>query len=141
LKTGALELTRNLFIKIDNEQTHKNQGRHDRLHVSATILAQWWHQVASTKALDLFYQALSAVLYQCTAAAIKMASKVGTLFCHCFVCCCPGGRWGSTEQVVARWRHPVASRVAMDMLHQAIPSVLLQCTAMAIKMANDRGTL
>jgi hypothetical protein len=48
--------------------------------LSATMLAQWWHPVASTKALDLLHQAISAVLYQRTATAIKMASKVGPFF-------------------------------------------------------------
>ncbi len=29
-----------------------------------------------------------------------------SIFCRCLVCCCPGGRWGDTERVVARWWHP-----------------------------------
>ncbi len=69
----------------------------------------------------------------------KMASKVGPFFCRYFVCCCPGSRWGNTEQVVAQWHRPVASQVALDMLHWAMPSVLLLHTAVAIKMANDGG--
>ena len=45
---------------------------------------------------------------------------------HCFVCCCPGGRQANMEQVSARWRRPVAYGViALDMLHQAMPHVLL----------------
>jgi hypothetical protein len=39
----------------------------------------------------------------------------------CIVCCLPGGRRGDTERVVARWRRPVASRVALDMLHWEMP--------------------
>jgi len=39
----------------------------------------------------------------------------------CIVCCCPGGRQGNTEWVVAQWRHPVAFGVALDMLHWAMP--------------------
>jgi hypothetical protein len=58
----------------------KKQRMHAQLHVSAAILAQWWRPVASTKALDLLYQAMCAVLYWRTAAAIKMASKVGPFF-------------------------------------------------------------
>jgi hypothetical protein len=65
------------------------------------ILAQWWRPVASTKALDLLHQAMRMVWYRRIAMAIKMASKVGQFFCHRFVCCCPGHRWGNTEQVVA----------------------------------------
>ncbi len=48
----------------------------------------------------------------------KMASKVGAWYCCCFVCCCPGSGWGNTERVVAWWRHPEASGVALDMSHQ-----------------------
>jgi hypothetical protein len=118
----------------------KNQGRLDQLQLSATILAQWRHLVASNKALNLLYQGMCAVLYRRTAAAIKMASLLGTFFHQCFVCCCPGSRWGDTEQVVARWRHPVASRVALDMLHWAMRFLSHRQTAMAIELANDRGT-
>jgi hypothetical protein len=61
------------------------------------------------------------------------------IFYRRFICCCPGGRWGNAEQIVARWWHPVASRVALDMLHRAIPSVLLRRTAVAIKTTNNGG--
>ncbi len=43
----------------------------------------------------------------------------GYILHRCFVCCRHGGHRGDTEQVVARWRHPVASSVALDMLHAA----------------------
>ena len=58
---------------------------------------------------------------------------------RCFVCCCPGGRQGNTEQVVARWQRPVASGVALDMLHRVMPHVLLQSLTMAIKMVHREG--
>ena len=32
-----------------------------------------------------------------------------------------GGRRGDTEQGVAQWQRPVASYVALDMLHRAMP--------------------
>ena len=54
--------------------------------------------------------------------------------------CRPGGRRGDTEQVVARWRHSVASGEALVMLHWAMRSILHRCTAMAIEMARDGGT-
>jgi hypothetical protein len=79
---------------------------------------------------------MRAVLYRRTAAAIKMASLLGTFFCHRFICCCPGGRWGNMEQVVSQWWHPVASGVALDMPHWEMPSVLLRRTAVAIEMAS-----
>ncbi len=102
LKTGALVSTCNLFVQVDNEKTQKNQGRLDQLQLLAAIPAQWRHLVASNKALNLSYWGMSALLYQCTAAAIKMASLFGSCFCHHFFCCCPGSRWGNMEQVVAR---------------------------------------
>jgi hypothetical protein len=78
-------------------------------------------------------------LYRRIAMVIKMASNVG-VFVDCFLlACCPGSHWGNTEQVVARWRHPVASKVALDTPHLAMPSVLPQSTAVAIEMANNRG--
>ncbi len=117
----------------------KNQCRLDQLQLLAAILAWWRHLVASNKALNLLYWAMHVVLYQHTAAAIKMDSLLGTFFCHCFVCCCPGGCWGDMEWVVTQWRCPVASRVALDMPHQAMPSVLLRRTTVAIKMAGGWG--
>ena len=41
----------------------------------------------------------------------------GYMFHYLCVNCHPGGRLGDTEQVVARWRHPVASSEALVMLH------------------------
>ena len=63
----------------------------------------------------------------------------GYIIHRCFVCCRPGGRRGNTERVVARCRHPVASGVALDMLHQAMPHVALQRLTMAIEMARKGG--
>jgi hypothetical protein len=104
------------------------------------ILAQWHHPVASSKALDLLHQAMSAVLYWCTAAAMNMATFLGVFVDCCLFACCPGSRWGNTEQVVAQWRLPEASSVALDLLHWVMPRSLLQCIRMAIKMACDGGT-
>ncbi len=95
--------------------------------------------MASSEALDLFYRAMHAVSFWCIAMAIKMASKVGVIVGCCLFASCPGGRRGDTEQVVAQWRHPVASEVALDMLHWAMLSVWPQSTAVAMKMANGRG--
>jgi hypothetical protein len=97
------------------------------------ILAQWRHPVASSEALDLIHWAMCAVTYRHIAMAIEMASFTGVFVDCCLYACCPGGRWGDTEQVVAQCRHPVTSRVALDMLHQAMLSVSLRRTAMAIK--------
>jgi hypothetical protein len=37
------------------------------------ILAQWWHPVASSEALDLLHRAMHTVTYPRIAMAIKMA--------------------------------------------------------------------
>jgi hypothetical protein len=50
----------------------------------------------------------------------------------CFVCCRPDSHQGDTERVVPRWRRPVASDVALDMLHRAMLHVLLQRLHMII---------
>ncbi len=118
----------------------KNQCWHVRLMLSEQVLAQWWHPVASNEALDLLHQAMCAVSCRLIAMTIKTASFVSVVFVDCCLfACCPGGCWGDTEQVVARCRHPVPSGVALDMPHRAMPSVLLQRTAVAIEMANRRG--
>jgi hypothetical protein len=75
------------------------------------------------------------VTYRRIAMAIKMASFAGVFVDCCLYACCPGSRWGNTEQVVAQCWHPVASGVALDMLHWAMPSVLHRHTAVAIKTA------
>jgi hypothetical protein len=69
--------------------------------------------------------------------AIKMASREGVFVDCCLFTCCPGGRRGGMEQVVAQWRRPVASEVAVDMPHWAMPSVLLRRIRKALKMGHD----
>jgi hypothetical protein len=107
--------------------------------LSEQVLAQWWHPMVLSEALNHLYWAMLRVLYRCIAMAIKTASKVGVLFDCCFVDCCPGGRWGKTELVGARCQHPVAYGVALDMSHWAMPSVLFRRTAMAIEPAGGKG--
>ncbi len=104
------------------------------------ILAQWWHPVVSSKALDLLHRAMCAVMYRHIAMAIKTASFVGVFVDCCLFAYCPGGHWGDTEQVVAQCRRPVASGVALGMLHWAMCFVLHRQTAMTIKTANKGGT-
>ena len=103
------------------------------------VLARWWHPVASGVALNMPHRAMSAVSYRRMTMAIKTASFAGVFVDCCFFACCPGGRWGDTERVLARCRHPVASGVALIMPHWVMPSELLRRTAMAIKTAGGRG--
>jgi len=56
-----------------------------------------------------------------------------------FVCCCPGDRWGDTEQVVTQWWHLVAFMKALVMLHWAMLHEPLQRLCTAIEMAYGRG--
>ncbi len=99
------------------------------------ILSQWGHPVTSSEAPDLLHQAVRAVTYRRIVMAIKTAHFLG-VFVDCFLyACCPGGRWGDTEQVVALCRHPVTSGVALDMPHWAMPSVSLRRTAVVIETA------
>ena len=60
----------------------------------------------------------------------------GYMIHRCFVCCRPVSRQGDTERVVARWQRPMASGVALDMLHQAMWHVSLQRLTMAINMVH-----
>jgi hypothetical protein len=119
---------------VDDENIKKHRS-HDPIMLLGIILAQWRRPVASSEALNLLHWAMRAATYQRIAMAIKMASFAGVFIDCCLYACCPGGRWGNTEQVVAQCRRPVASRVALDMPHWAMPSVLLRCTAMAIETA------
>jgi hypothetical protein len=118
----------------------KNCCSHVLFMLLDIILAQWRRPVASSKALDLLHWAMCAFMYQRIAMTIKMASFVGVFVDYCLFACCPGGRWGTTEQVVAQCRDPVASRVALDILLWAMCFVLHRRTSMAIKTANDGGT-
>jgi hypothetical protein len=121
---------------FDDENIKKNCHIHVNFILLDMILAQWRRPVASSEALDLLHWTICAVTYRRIAMVIKTACFLGVFVDCCLFACCPGGRWGNTEQVVARCQHPVASRVALDMTHQAMPSVLLRCTAVAIKTAS-----
>ncbi len=66
------------------------------------VLAQWWHPVAFSEALDLLHREMRMVLYCRIAMAIKTASFVGVFVDCCLFACCPGRRWGNTEQVAAQ---------------------------------------
>jgi hypothetical protein len=48
-----------------------------------------------------------------------------------------GGRRGNTAQALARWRHPVASSEALDVLYRAMRPASYRCIVMAIEIAID----
>jgi hypothetical protein len=84
---------------------------------------------------------MCAETYRRIAMAIDSATFLESFVDCCLFFCCPGGRWGNTELVVAQCRHPGASSVALDLLNQAMPRALLQRVHMAIEMAHNRGVL
>ncbi len=124
---------------FDDENIKKNHRSHVQFMLSDIILAQWQRPVASGEALDLLHRAMCAVTFRRTAMAIKTATILGVFVDCCLFACCPGGRWGNMERVVARWRRPVASGVALDMPHWKMLSVSLRRTAVAIKTAGGQG--
>ncbi len=97
----ALALTRDLFLRVDDEKNQKNQHSHVLFMLSDIMLARWWRPVASSDALDLLHQAMRTVMYRGIAMAIKTASKAGVFVDCCLFVCCPGGHQGDTKQVVA----------------------------------------
>ncbi len=117
---------------FDDENIKKIRRSHVLLILSDIILARWRRPVASSEALDLLHRAIHTVTYRRIAMAIKAACFLGVFVDCCLFAGCPGGRWGDTERVVARCRRPVASGVALDMPHWAMPSVLLRRYAVAI---------
>jgi len=46
-----------------------------------------------------------------------------------------GGSWGNTAQALTRWRHPVASSEALDVLHGAMRPAC--CIRMVIEIVVD----
>jgi hypothetical protein len=79
--------------------------------------------------------------YRRIAMAINSATFLESFVDCCLLFCCPGGRWGDTELVVARCQRPGASSVALDFLNRAMSRASLQRVRMAIKMARDGGVL
>ncbi len=133
-------MTHDLSYDFDDENIKKNVAAMSGFILLDIILAQWQPPVASSKAMDLLHWTMHAVLYWCTAAAMNMATFLGLFVDCCLFACCPGGRWGDTEQVVARWWLPGASSVALDLLHRGMPRSLLQRVRVAIEMAYNGGT-
>jgi hypothetical protein len=45
--------------------------------------------------------------------------------------------WGDTGRILTRWRHPVASRVALDLPYWAMRSAPYRLIRMVIEMASE----
>ena len=52
-----------------------------------------------------------------------------------------GVRRGSMGQIIAQWRHPVASRVALDLRYWTMHSAPYHLIPMAIEMASEGGAI
>ncbi len=107
--------------------------------LSGITLTQWWCPVAFCEALDLLHWAMRAVTYRRIAMVIKMDIFAHVFVNCCLYACCPGSRWGNTEQVVAQCQHPVASVVALNMPHRAMPAVSLRRIRKAFKIGRNGG--
>ncbi len=70
---------------------------------------------------------------------LQNGQQSGYMLHHPCVDCRPGSLWGNTERGVARWQRPVVLGEALVMLYREMCSVSHRRTAMAIKMACDRG--
>ncbi len=127
------------FYGFTMKTSKKNCRSHVCTMLLGVILAQWQRPVASSEALDLLHWAMHVVTYRRIAMAIKMAIFACVFVDCCLYACCPGGRWGNTEQVVARCQRPVASIVALDKLHWAMLSVLLRRICKAFKIGRNGG--
>ncbi len=124
---------------FDDENIKKKVVAMSRFILSDIILTRWQRPVASSEALDLLHQAMHAVAYRRIAMAIKTASFVGVFVDCCLFACCPCASWGNTKQVVAQCRRPVASGVALDMLHWVMCFASHRRTAVAIETAGGWG--
>jgi hypothetical protein len=80
---------------FDDENIKKKRCSHVQFMLSHIVLAQWWHPVASSEALDLLHWAMGAVMYRRIAMAMKTATFLGVFVDCCLFACCPGGRWGN----------------------------------------------
>ncbi len=81
--------------------------------------------MASLVASDPLHQVMRLVSYWCITMASKMAGKYGAfspLFLHPNLLV----HRGNTEQILARWRRPVASVVALDPLHWEVRTSVLE---------------
>ena len=107
--------------------------------ISERVLTRWRRLVAFMKAMDLPHRAMRAVL-PAHRHGHQNGQQSGHILHRHFVFCCPDGRQGDTERVVARWRCLVVFMNAMDLLRWAMSAVSHHRSAMAIEMASNGGT-
>jgi hypothetical protein len=96
--------------------------------LSAAILARRRRPVASRIALDPLRRSMCLVMYRRTDRASEMADKYGTFLSFFFLHSTPPSVRGDTEQILARWRRPVALSEALDPLYRSVSA--LSCRRM-----------
>ena len=102
------------------KKLQKNRLLRDQFIPLAAILARWRQPVASGVALVPLHPAMRLVLYRRTATASKTAGKYDAFSLFFCLHANPVVRRGNTVQILAQWRLPVASGVAMNSLHRAM---------------------
>ncbi len=93
------------------------------------VLARWWRLVVFRKFMNFLTR------------PSKWQAKGGVFCIVDWLIVALFGRWRNTEWVDDRWRHPVASGVALGMLQRAMRFVSHRRTAMWTKMAGKRCAL
>jgi hypothetical protein len=95
--------------------------------------------VASIESLNLLYQAMHAVAYRRIAMAIRMASKVGVFFIVVVLYVTPAATKAIHSRYLPNSKYPVASTMALNLLHWAMHLALPPCIRRAIEMASKGG--
>jgi len=98
----------------------KNWLLRDRFIVSAAILSRWRQPVASRVALVPLHRAMRMVSYRRTATASETAGKYDAFSSFFCLHANPVISRGNTVRILAQWRLPVASGVAMNSLHRVM---------------------
>jgi hypothetical protein len=101
--------------------------------LSAAILARRRRPVASGTALDPLRRSMCMVTYRRTGPAKRPTSMV--LFCFFLMHSNLPSVRGNTAQILARWRHPVASHEALDPLYWSILAVLCRRISSSVETA------
>jgi hypothetical protein len=111
-------------------------------HLIARKIAELF---SSNRAMSQFYKACSVNdVGRGSVWCLFAASFGGAIFTATTLFACaetddPGRRRGDTGQILACWRHPVASNVAQDVLHREMCSILQMWIAKAIETASEGG--
>jgi len=102
------------------KKLRKNRLLRDRFILSAAILARWRQPVTSGVALVPLHRAMHLVSYRCITMASETAGKYDDFSSFFCLHVNPVVRRGNMVRILAQWRLPVASGVAMHSLHRSM---------------------